>query len=106
MARGAPAQPPSRPPVALPAAADPADRPGSMPVPLTPLVGREREAGEVVALLRRPDVRLVTLVGPGGVGKTRLALRVAEAVRPSFPDGVVFVHLAPVVDPGLVLPTV
>lgn len=81
------------------------DRP-SLPVPLTPLVGRDRERATLQALLGQDEVRLVTLTGPGGVGKTRLALQVAFDLRENFPGGVTFVPLAPVRDPELVLPTV
>jgi len=77
-----------------------------LPVPPTPLLGRERETVEVAALLRQGDVRLLTVMGTGGVGKTRLALEVARAVAPSFADGVYFVALAPLRDPTLVLPTI
>jgi non-specific serine/threonine protein kinase len=78
----------------------------SLPAPLTSFVGREREVAQVVALLRSPGVRLVTLTGPGGVGKTRLALRVAELVGAEFTDGIAFVDLTPVAEPVLVAPTV
>src|SRR3954462_14460542 len=73
-----------------------------LPVPLTTLVGREREITDVMALLRRADIRLVTLVGPGGVGKTRLAIEVAAEAEADFSDGVAFVALAALPDAALV----
>src|SRR5262245_3540661 len=77
-----------------------------LPSPLTSWVGPERGGVALAGLLRRPDVRLVTLPGPGGVGKTRLALATAAATAEAFPDGTVFVGLASVADPALVLPTI
>lgn len=74
-----------------------------LPISPTPLVGREQEVIALCALLQRPQVRLVTLAGTGGVGKTRLALEVGAEVRGSFADGVYFVSLAPVRDPNLVI---
>ncbi len=74
----------------------------NLPLQPTPFLGREREVGEVVALLRRPDVRLLTLTGPGGTGKTRLALQAAAELLDGFADGVFFVPLAPLADPALV----
>ncbi len=68
----------------------------SLPVPTTPLVGRDGELAELTALLRSPGVRLVTLTGPGGSGKTRLAIGVAQRLVEMFPDGVFFVPLAAV----------
>src|SRR5262249_17504536 len=76
--------------------------PLSLPRPLTSFIARDRELAEVLALLRRDGVRLVTLSGPGGVGKTRLAIRVAEETAGYFPGGVWFVPLAAVQDPRLV----
>ena len=71
-----------------------------LPVRLTPLVGRQRELQDVVDSLSRS--RLLTLTGPGGVGKTRLALAAAGAVSACYPGGVCWVELAPVDDPGIV----
>jgi predicted ATPase len=95
----------------------------NLPAPTTALIGREREVAAVCTLLRRPDVRIVTLTGPGGTGKTRLALHIASELldptaSPSLPsrpeqrgeglflDGVWFVALAPIHDPNLVIPTI
>jgi len=74
----------------------------NLPLQPTPFLGREREVDETVALLRRPDVRLLTLTGPGGTGKTRLALQAAAELVEDFSDGVFFVSLAPLRDPHLV----
>ncbi|MGY1773998.1 ATP-binding protein [Blastococcus sp. SYSU D00813] len=93
---------------ALTGAARPGDEAPApaLPRPPVPLAGRDADRAEVTALLRDGGARLVTLTGPGGVGKTSLALDVAHAVAPDFPDGVVLVELAPVRDAALVLPTV
>jgi transcriptional regulator with XRE-family HTH domain len=78
----------------------------TVPTPLTPLIGREAEVGAVCALLRRPEVRVLTLTGTAGVGKTRLALQAAAEVVDAFADGVWFVRLSQLRDPGLVLATI
>jgi predicted ATPase/class 3 adenylate cyclase/Tfp pilus assembly protein PilF len=77
----------------------------NLPVPATPFLGRHRELAEVSALLTREDVRLLTLTGPGGTGKTRLAAQAAGLAADAFPDGVWWVPLASLRDPELVLPT-
>lgn len=75
----------------------------NLPVPATPFLGRERELAELADLVARPELRLVTLTGPGGTGKSRLALQAAGAAADAFPDGVFWVSLAAIRDPALVL---
>src|SRR5918995_6413674 len=74
----------------------------ALPSQATAFLGREHELAQLVALLRDPAVRLVTLTGPGGTGKTRLALQAAAQLLDAFPDGVIFVPLAALTDPALV----
>ncbi len=81
-------------------------RSDTLPVQPTPLIGREHEVTAVVRLLHRNNVRLVTFTGPGGTGKTRLALQVASELGDVFVGGVFFVSLASINDPMLVIPTI
>jgi predicted ATPase/DNA-binding CsgD family transcriptional regulator len=77
-----------------------------LPNPLSTLIGRRQEVENALGFLRDPDVRLLTLTGPGGVGKTRLAIRIAADCSDDFADGVLFVSLAAIRDPDLVLPAI
>lgn len=98
-------------PLRLPIVAAPIERPSgppthNLPAPVTALIGREQEVAYIAALLREPSVRLVTLTGPGGVGKTRLALEVAQELLSAFGDGALFVDLASVGNPEQVAATI
>ena len=77
-------------------------RPTNLPVQRTGFVGREKEVAAAKELLLRPDVRLVTVTGPGGIGKTRLAVQVASGLIEPFPGGTHFIALSSISDPGLV----
>jgi predicted ATPase/class 3 adenylate cyclase len=80
--------------------------PNNLPVQPTSLIGREQEVDAIGQLLRQEDVRLLTLTGPGGMGKTRLGLQVAAELSDLFPGGVFFVDLSALRDPRLVVPTI
>jgi predicted ATPase/transcriptional regulator with XRE-family HTH domain len=79
---------------------------GHLPIPLTPLVGRADEVRKVCGQLRGPDIRLVTISGLGGVGKTRMALAIVRELSADFPDGVFFISLATVRDAQLVMTSI
>jgi transcriptional regulator with XRE-family HTH domain len=84
----------------------PVPRPSSIPAPATPLVGREAELNHLKQLLRSPECRLLTLTGPGGIGKTRLAIEAALAMNDEFAGGARFISLAPLNDAEFIAPTI
>ncbi|MCG3118069.1 MAG: Serine/threonine-protein kinase PknD [bacterium] len=92
--------------LATPVAKTPNPRCGSLPVPSTPLLGREQELAALTQLLLRDEVRLITLTGPGGTGKTRLGLQAAANLNAAFTDGTFFVSLAANTEAKLVLSTI
>ncbi len=99
-------QDPAQPALALVPFPSPERTALALPAELTLFIGREQERAALHHLLERDDVRLITLTGPGGVGKTRLALRVAADLQHRYPDGVAFVPLAAISDAALVPATI
>lgn len=77
-----------------------------LPATVTSLVGRQKEIEDLHEYLRKPDTRLITLIGPPGIGKTRLSIEVAREAQNDFPDGVFFASLAPLDDAALIAPTI
>jgi len=92
-----------RPPLPLPPPPAPLSPTGRLPAPATAFVGREAELAKIAELLAEPGCRLLSLLGPGGIGKTRLAIQAAADLAPRFADGAAFVPLAGVADPDLIL---
>lgn len=78
----------------------------ALPIPVTSFIGREQEIATIVHMVQDEHHRLITLLGPGGVGKTRLAIEVAHHLAAGFKDGAIFVDLSPIRDPDLVLPAI
>ena len=93
-------------PAAFPAPRTLDSHPNNLPIQPTSLIGREKDVAAVEGLLQQEDIRLVTLTGPGGIGKTRLGLQVGAELSDRFADGVYFVSLAPISDPAFVVPTI
>ena len=87
-------------------AGEPSPTTGNLPRSLTPFIGREPELAALGQLLQDPQCSLITIVGPGGIGKTRLATEAAQHVQDLFPDGIWFVPLAPLNSPTLIVPTI
>jgi predicted ATPase/DNA-binding XRE family transcriptional regulator len=83
-----------------------APTPSNLPATVTSLIGRQEEIADIQNYFSRDDIRLVTLIGPPGIGKTRLSLEVARRALSDFPDGVFFIALAPLDDPSLIVPTI
>ncbi len=102
----APQPEPLAPSLLVPTLSAPAVRPTNLPAEPTPLIGREQEVTAIRTLMQRSEVRMVTLVGPPGAGKTRLALKVAATVADEFADGVFFVALSTLREAALVAPTI
>jgi predicted ATPase/class 3 adenylate cyclase/DNA-binding CsgD family transcriptional regulator len=93
-------------PTEFPSLASPVTPPHNLPASPTPLIGRQREVDALCALLGQDEVRLLTLTGPGGTGKTRLSLQAAAETVDQYPDGVFVVELAPISDWTLVVTTI